>query len=91
MAEINIKVEIQDASGKIQKRVTLAVSDSITKADLSAGLKSHYGELLGDDKFDILIDPPDNRPLMGKLVTDGARVIARPRSSSSIFRVVSEE
>ncbi|HAW52079.1 MAG TPA: hypothetical protein DCX54_07110 [Flavobacteriales bacterium] len=91
MAEVNIKVEIQDASGKIRKRVTLAVSDSITKSDLSAGLKSHFSDILGDDKLDILVDPPDNRPLMGKLVSDGARVIARPRSSSSIFRIIDED
>ena len=89
--EVQIKVEIQDTDGKVRKRVTLAVSDDITNAELKRGLKSQFGNILKDSKFDVFVEPQENRSLFGSLVSEGARVIVRLKSSSSMFRVVDEE
>ncbi|MFZ5904109.1 MAG: hypothetical protein ACOYZ8_11235 [Chloroflexota bacterium] len=91
MAEVQIKVEIQDGNGSIRKRVTLAVPDTITKSELAAGIKSHFGEVVGEEKLEILVDAPENRPLATKLFVDGARIIVRPKPSASFFRVINEE
>ena len=91
MAEIRIKVEIQDANGNIRKRVTLGVSENITRSELSQGIKSHFGDIVKDDKLEILIEPSENGHITGKLVEEGGRVIVRPRPSASLFRVLDEE
>ena len=91
MAEVQIKVEIQDVEGSVRKRVTLAVSPDITRSELIKGLKSQFGDILGKKKLDIFIAPQKDGPLLGKLVSEGALVIVRPKSPASIFRVVSED
>lgn len=88
MAEVQIKLEIQDEKGSILKRVTIAVTENITKAQLIAGIKSNFGNLINSDDIEIFIDVPDDRPLLGKSVAEGSRVIVRPKSSASYFRVL---
>ncbi|PWH12541.1 MAG: hypothetical protein DDG60_12580 [Anaerolineae bacterium] len=91
MPEVQIKLEIQDSAGAILKRVTIAVPDSITKAQLAAGIKSHFGDIIQSDDLEIFIDLPDNRPIFGKFVVEGARVIVRPKSSASYFKVLHDD
>lgn len=88
MAEVQIKLEIQDEKGSAVKRVTIAVSESITKAQLTAGIKSNFGDLFKSEDIEVLFDIPDNHPILGKTIAEGTRVIARPKSSASFFRVV---
>lgn len=88
MSEVQIKIEIQDDRGGIQKRAVLAVPEDITRDELLGALAGRYSPLV-NDRSSVLVDWPANKPATGRIVTDGALVVVRPRSSG--VRFIDEE
>lgn len=84
MADVQIKVEVQNSSGNVQKRATLAVPDDITKGELLSALADRYSKLV-DARSSILVEWPANTSASGRFITNGALVIVRPRSSGVRF------
>jgi hypothetical protein len=87
--EVQIKIDIQDTNGHTKKRLTVAVPEDITQAELVRGLSENYSSLFGDGRVSVFVDWPSNLQATGKFVVDGANVIIRPRSSG--MRIISEE
>lgn len=84
MTEVQIKVEIQDSNGSTQKRASLAVPEDITREELVSALTKKYPEL-GRDRLSVMVEWPEGKPATNKLVTDGALVVVKPRSSGVRF------
>ena len=84
MAEVQIKVEIQDGSGNMQKRAVLAVPEDITRSELVSALVTRYPSLK-NERISVLVDWPEDKPASERMVTDDALVIVRPRSSGVRF------
>jgi hypothetical protein len=88
MAEVQIKVEIQDAVGGMQKRAVLAVPTDITREELVGALAEKYPSL-SKERLSVMVEWPENKPATGHLVTEGALVVVKPRSSG--VRFIGEE
>lgn len=86
--EVQIRVEIQDTSGKTEKRLRIGVPEDITQGELISGLREHYPNVI-PARVSVYVEFPDNRPSTGNLITEGALIIIRPRSSG--IRVIDEE
>ena len=84
MAEVKIKVEIQDTNGSLRTRAVLAVPDDITRDELVGALKQQYPDL-AKDKLAISVDWHDNKPATGKFLAEGDLVFVKPRSSGVRF------
>lgn len=84
MDEVQIKVELQDASGSSRVRAALAVPADITREELVGALTRKY-PFLSNERLSVMVEWPENRPATGNLVTEGAFVVVRPRSSGVRF------
>lgn len=84
MAEVQIKVEIQDASGSTQTKAALAVPEDITREELISALTKKYSHL-ANERLSVMVEWPEKRAATGKLVTEGALVVVKPRSSGVRF------
>lgn len=83
--EVKITVEIQDESGQVQKKVIIGVPDDISKNELVKWTRENYSSLVRDSNLSVLVDW-DNQSASGNLLTNGSRVIIRPRSTTSSIR-----
>lgn len=84
MAEVQIMVEIQNANGVAQARAALAVPDDITREELMSALVQKYSSL-SNERLSVMVEWPDSKPATGRLITEGAYVIVRPRSTGVRF------
>jgi hypothetical protein len=87
--DVQIKIEIQNSKGGIEKRLTVEVPEDITRSELIDGIRGSLPSGLSDKQFSVLIDLPEGRPITGSIVSEGAIVIVRPRSSG--LRIIKEE
>ena len=87
--DVQIKIEIQNAKGGVEKRLTVEVPEDITRNELIDGIRDALPSNISEKQFSVLVDLPDGKPITGRLVTEGALVIVRPRSSG--LRIIKEE
>ena len=79
MSDVQIKIEIQDSGSSVKKRATLSVPEDITQKELLNALTNRYKALV-TERSSVLVEWPSSKAATGRLVTDGALVIIRPRS-----------
>jgi hypothetical protein len=84
MAELQVRVEIQDADGKVQKRLTVAVPDDIRRDEFISGLRSRIPANMQNDQLDIYAQWTQANTLL----TNNSLVIIKPRSTE--MRILEE-
>ncbi|MCX6064949.1 MAG: hypothetical protein NT121_04245 [Chloroflexi bacterium] len=91
MAEARITIEIQDAKGIVQKTAVIAVPEDISRNEIVNWAREKYPHALKDPNLSVFVDWDENQPGSGKLVSEGSRVVIKPRSTLSSIRVIEEK
>ena len=85
--EIQMKIELQDAAGQSLKELVVGVPEDITARELLEGLHINYPNYV-KKKSSIFMELPDNKPVSSRLITDGIKIIVRPKTTE--FKIIEE-